>query len=146
VRVACQSTYLTLTFSRRLAPKVSTSDTAPKKGRPASVASGGSSTGEIFTGQSAEECQKFVRNVWLTAFNRGKESDNYWKARFAASCFRGPALGWYEALDIKTKNDWELLRSAIQSLFPTVRDDRFASISIHGRCANICYPQKVIRS
>lgn len=67
-----------------------------------------------FYGTDAKECQQFIRSVRKKGFQVGKQDDDRWLAHYAATCFDGEALWWYEDLDRDTKNDWALLSRALR--------------------------------
>ncbi|KIO30114.1 hypothetical protein M407DRAFT_158324 [Tulasnella calospora MUT 4182] len=48
----------------------------------------------------------------------GKQRDNAWIADFAALCFAGDALRWYETLDDDVQLDWSKLRRAVLDWLP----------------------------
>ncbi|KAG9045540.1 hypothetical protein FS837_006141 [Tulasnella sp. UAMH 9824] len=72
-----------------------------------------------FYGIDGEEAENFLRTVRKRALMEGKQRDNEWIADFAALCFAGDALRWYETLDDEVQLDWSKLRRAILDWLPT---------------------------
>ncbi|KAG8979342.1 hypothetical protein FRB90_008080, partial [Tulasnella sp. 427] len=67
---------------------------------------------------SGKEVEDFIHAVHKQAFERGKQNDSYWTAQFAATCFTGPALRWYETLSTQEQDDWKALRHALFGRYP----------------------------
>lgn len=67
----------------------------------------------IFRGEPSEEIEDFVRQIRAEVFERGKSRDDEWIADFAATCFTGNALWWYENLSPDIQGSWTLLRQAL---------------------------------
>lgn len=70
-----------------------------------------------FCGRDAEECERFINAVTRQALAAGKQRDDQWSADFAASCFIGGALRWWDGLDERTQSSWRLLRKAMLSRY-----------------------------
>ncbi|KAG8922260.1 hypothetical protein FRC01_014267 [Tulasnella sp. 417] len=71
-----------------------------------------------FYGIDGEEAENFLRTIRKRALMEGKQRDNAWIADFAALCFAGDALRWYETLDDDVQLDWSKLRRAILDWLP----------------------------
>lgn len=72
----------------------------------------------VFHGIDSKECESFIRAVAMKAFEAERDSDDNWTARFAATCFEGPALRWYDQLPEETQGSWRLLRKALLAHYP----------------------------
>jgi len=72
----------------------------------------------IFKGEDGSECEQFIQAIRQHAFAEGKSRDGEWIVDFAATCFTGSALRWYETLSSEAQSDWDLLRNAMLSQYP----------------------------
>ncbi|KAG9042482.1 hypothetical protein FS837_010811, partial [Tulasnella sp. UAMH 9824] len=72
----------------------------------------------MFSGQSGEEAEAFVRMVRQKAFEAGKHRDNIWIMGFALTRLVGDAMRWHATLDEATQNDWKLFWPAVLAQYP----------------------------
>jgi len=63
----------------------------------------------IFTGNSAQECNDFIRAVRKHARANKKPWDNHWIAEQVYDAFNGKALRWYSNQAPEVQKDWALL-------------------------------------
>ncbi|KAG9031770.1 hypothetical protein FS837_002891 [Tulasnella sp. UAMH 9824] len=84
------------------------SEVGPNSGKPTHLE---------FRGRDAEECERFINAVARQALAAGKQRDDQWPADFAASCFVGGALRWWDGLDERTQSSWRLLRKTMLSRY-----------------------------
>lgn len=68
--------------------------------------------------RSSRETQDIINLDNTRAHMEGKQRDDEWIADFAAMCFSGNALRWYETLDDNVQRDWSKLRRAILDWLP----------------------------
>ncbi|KAG8900369.1 hypothetical protein FRC00_013221 [Tulasnella sp. 408] len=66
-----------------------------------------------FGGLPTESSSAFVQSVQRIGFQQGMSKDDVWMAEYAATCFEGPALVWYAALDDEVRESWKKLRVSI---------------------------------
>lgn len=68
----------------------------------------------VFRGNSDDDkVEDFIQCVRRIAFSNNKQLDDVWMAQFAATCFAGPALRWYEGLEYEDQSDWKLLKNKL---------------------------------
>ncbi|KAG8894527.1 hypothetical protein FRB99_001199 [Tulasnella sp. 403] len=77
----------------------------------------------VFKGEDAAECEDFIQNIRRYAFSQGKLKDNEWMALFASTCLSGKALRWHKKLDKETKENWDLLETALLEKWSTGDSD-----------------------
>ncbi|KAG8914344.1 hypothetical protein FRC01_004116, partial [Tulasnella sp. 417] len=81
----------------------------------------------MFQGGNSEAAENFIQAVEARARLLGKQDNKIWTARFAGTRLSGNMEIWYQDLDIKTQNDWELLKDAIKAQYdPPKLPDRFS--------------------
>lgn len=83
-----------------------------------SITSGPTMSDITFQGIDDKECESFIRAVTRKGFVDERDTDDNWMARFAATCFEGPALRWYDQLTEETQGSWRSLRKALLSQYP----------------------------
>lgn len=75
----------------------------------------------MFNGTDGSEAERFVTAIRRRAFALGKQKETVWIADYAATCFEGPAVRWFETLDDEVQEDWKLLRRALLQRWPPQR-------------------------
>lgn len=64
--------------------------------------------------------EDFISAIRKYSLLKGRYGDNLWTAQFAATCFRGGALRWYEMLPESTQDDWAQLCIALTARYAPV--------------------------
>lgn len=94
-----------------------------------------------FYGIDGDEAENFIRTIRKRAHMEGKQRDDEWIADFAAMCFSGNALRWYETLDDDVQRDWSKLRRAILDWLPdTGSRSVVPSVSAYGASSQAAPP------
>lgn len=75
----------------------------------------------VFNGSDGAEAEDFVTAVRRRAFAEGRQRDQAWMADYAATCLKGNAVRWFQALDREVREDWELLSRALLERWPPQR-------------------------
>lgn len=74
-----------------------------------------------FEGHDAKECEEFIYTIRLDAFEKDKDQDDVWVARYASTFMARDALRWFEELNLVTQTSWALLRKALLKEWPSVK-------------------------
>lgn len=74
-----------------------------------------------FEGRDAKECEEFIYTIKRDAFEKDKDQDDAWLARYASTFMAGDALRWFESLTPETRASWELLRPTLLKEWPSVK-------------------------
>jgi len=72
----------------------------------------------VFRGGGGTECERFLIAIHRWAFEREKDEDDRWLARFAATRLEGDAYRVYVKLDNDVRRSWDLLRQALLERYP----------------------------
>ena len=71
-----------------------------------------------FNGTEGLSSSQLIRAIRDKAFSENKADDPKYMLMLASLCFDGPAMEWFEHLDLNIQTDWYLFRRAILVRFP----------------------------